>query len=327
MSRAFLLSCLRSCLASCFLLGGCLSNTHRVPKSDLVTLSQLPPAERGRSVRVIQSFAGDEEPPGARHVGVGAAIIIAPGPGRVGPGPRPAPSRAQLKANESKFWIVAAAIAALGLTFTEGVRYDGWVELHPMYPVHLYGPWGEYTWVPLAQLSPEQAMWASRAFVREGEGPWRHLGRAPLDRVGLTYALLLGASELPSIDMSVERGFMGHIQLGGFPVQSFGILLDFGLGWGQNDQGSTITDSRNALELQLLPLSAGIFHAGAFGQVGFARRLQDGPGGGGEQDLLVGAGAILQLELTTRLALMGRAGLSWVYDEQITDFTVGVAIY
>jgi hypothetical protein len=134
-------------------------------------------------------------------------------------------------------------------------------------------------------------------------------------------------TELPSIDGSEAQGFMGHIQLGGFPVQQLGILLDFGLGFGQNEMNSTVTDTRNALELQLIPLQAGIFHAGGFGQVGFAQRLQDGPGGGGQNDMLFGGGAILQLDLTTRLALTGRAGVSFVYGTEVTDFTVGLSIY
>jgi hypothetical protein len=306
--------------------GGCLSNTHRIPKGDLVVLAQVPPEQRGRRVRVIQGFAGDEGPPEAPAVRAGAVIVIAPSPG---PGPvgRPSGAPARLQARESKAWIALAAIAALGLTFSEGIRYDGWVELHPMHPVHLYGPYGEYFWRPLAQIDPQTAAWASRAFVREGEGPWRPLGRAPLDRVGLTYSLLLGASELPSVDESERRGFMGHIQIGGFPIQELGILLDFGLAWGENELGATVSDTRNALELQLIPLRAGLVHAGGFVQGGFAQRLQDGPGGGGESDLLYGGGALLQIDLTTRLALTGRAGVAFVYDEQVTDFTVGLSVY
>jgi hypothetical protein len=319
---------MRSLLVACLALGGCLSNTHRIPKGDLMALSQTAPAERGRSVRVIQGFAGDEGPPAAPGVHVGVAVVVTPTHSHSPARRSPAPARSQ--SMDNKFWIVAAAIGALALTFSEGMRYDGWVELHPMHPVHLYGPYGEYTWIPLAQIDPETAAWASRAYVREGEGPWNRLGRAPLDRVGLTYGLLLGASELPSSDGSERRGFMGHIQLGGFPVQQVGILLDFALGWGENELGATVTDNRNSLELQIIPLEAGGFHAGGFGQVGLARRLQDhsdGPGARGESDVLYGGGAILQLDLTTRLALTGRAGVAFVYDEMVTDFTVGLSIY
>jgi hypothetical protein len=313
----------RTLMAAALLVGGCLSNTHRIPKADLMALSQTPPAERGRSVRVIQGFAGDEGPPEAPAVHVGAAVVLTPGPAPVRR--TPAPARAQ--ASDSKAWIALAVIAALGFTLTEGLRFDGWAELHPMHPVHLYGPWGEYTWVPLAQLDPQTAAWASRAFVREGEGPWRRLERAPLDRVGLTYGVLLGASELPSVDGSSKNGFMAHIQFGGFPIQQVGILLDFALAYGENELGAAVSDNRNALELQIIPLQAGIFHGGGFGQVGFARRLEDGPGGGGESDVFYGGGALLQLDLTTRLALTGRAGMAVVYDETITDFTVGLSIY
>src|SRR5690606_27728348 len=119
------------------------------------------------------------------------------------------------------------------LVFTEGTRYDGWVGLHPMHPVHLYGPGGEYTWMPLAHLTPEVAAWADAAVVRQEEGPWRQLGRAPLNRRGLTYSLLLGGGEVSLIGDDPQPGFAGHIQFGFFPTQEVGVQLDLGFGWAE----------------------------------------------------------------------------------------------
>ena len=93
----------------------------------------------------------------------------------------------------------AAAVAAVALAVTEGARYDGWVRLHPMHPVHLYGP-GGYRVMPLAWVDPETAAWSTRAVVRPNEGPWQPLGRAPLDRHGFTYSVLGGAGQVVSGD-------------------------------------------------------------------------------------------------------------------------------
>ena len=89
---------------------------------------------------------------------------------------------------------------------------------------------------------------------------------------------------------------------------------------------NTIFDGRYSLELDVMPLSAGIFHAGAFGQIGLAYRSDDGIQHD-DQDTLFGAGAKAQLELTTRLALTLRAGQTWVHDESLSELTFGVSIY
>ncbi len=320
------------------LTAGCLGSQHVIPKGDLIALSQTDPQTRGEQVRVIQGYASDDGPPPAPEVHSGAVIIIAPVPD-VTPGPTHSGRRARVsrggrtkalakaKADDAKAWIVVAALVAVGLAVTEGARYDGWVRLHPMHPVHIYGPGGHYSWVPLAQLDPETARWARKAYVRDTEGPWQHLGRAPLNRRGLTYSVFLGGSEFISADGSDNSGFLSHIQFGFYPMQTFGVQLDFGLGWADNLSGDTIFDSRWALELDLLPVSAGPFHAGVYGQAGMAARFEDGPSGQDKSDVLIGAGAKLQLELTTRLAITARAGLSRLYENSVADVGVGISIY
>ncbi len=310
---------------------GCLSTAHRIPRAELMALAQKPPESRGDRVRVIQAWAGDEGPPRAPAVDSGAHVYVGVGvDGDVG-GPIvnhvASPQAAKLQAHESKDWIILAALLAITLAATEGARYDGWVRLHPMYPIHLYGPNGEYTWVPLAQLDPQTAAWAQRAYVREGEGPWTALGRAPLDRVGFTYSVLLGAGQIPSVDGARTPGFLGHLQLGVFPAKTVGLLFDLGLGWRDDLAANTTYDARYALELQAVPFAAGPFHFGGFGQLGFATRLEDAPGGRDSSSTLFGGGAMLQIELTTRLAITARAGLTNTHGENLEEALVGLSIY
>ena len=344
-SRSSLALLVAAALAS----GGCLSSTYRIPRGSLQELAQTPPAERGRRVRVIQNVGGGDDPPRATRVESSTTIIIVgdvggPGyghggggggpSGRPGTGVRPGggigPS-AKLAADDSRAWLVIAAIAAVALATTEGARYDGWVAMHPMMPVHLYGPNGEYMVVPLAQVTPELAAWADRAVVRETEGPWQETGRAPLNRVGFTYAVLGGLSNIPSALGDDSTGFLGHIQFGYFPAQQFGLNLDIGLGSRSNEAGLSIFDGRYSLEAQVYPLAAGPFHAGLFGQVGLATHLEDGaPINGRSRDKggnLYGGGALAQLDLTTRLALTARAGYIILMGEPVTEFALGLAIY
>ncbi|WP_428265243.1 hypothetical protein [Haliangium sp.] len=319
---------------------GCLSATHVIPRGELQTLAQQPPEQRAERVRVVQGFAGTAEDPPPAPVVHSHTVVVVDGPVRVGPrvsrrprydhgGPGHIGSSgskaAKAAADDSKAWLIVAAALGVGLAVTEGARFDGWVKLHPMHPVHLYGPNGEYTWVPLAQLDPGTAAWASKAFVRETEGPWDRLERAPLDRRGWTYAVLLGSGEITAAD-GTKSGFMGHVQFGYFPVQTVGILVDIGVGWRNDDRAETIYDSRWALELQALPLAAGPIHGGLFGQFGAATRLDDGPGPDRSGNLL-GGGALVQLDLTTYLALTARAGVTYLYGEPVSDLTLGLSIY
>jgi hypothetical protein len=326
-------------LATALLSTGCLSSTYRIPHGELQALAQTAPAERGKRVRVVQNVGSQDDPPAAQHVDSSTTVIIvADGDSRGstgyrgnGNGLRPGggygPS-GKLAADDSKAWIILAAVVAITLAATEGARYDGWVAMHPMMPVHLFGPNGEYMMVPLAQLTPDQAAWADHAVVREGEGPWSESGRAPLDRAGFTYSLFFGQAQLKSFDGANDAGFQSHIQLGYFPVQQFGLQLDFGLGWRNNPQNLTAFSGRYSLELDAYPLAAGPFHAGLFGQVGLASRIEDAyPMNGDKHGTLAGGGALAQLELTTRLALTARAGYVMVMGDPEAELSLGLSIY
>jgi hypothetical protein len=180
--------------------------------------------------------------------------------------------------------------------------------------------------MPLAQVTPDVAAWADVAIVRESEGPWEPLGRAPLDRVGFTYSLLLGGGQFALLGTDPEAGFQSHLQVGYYPLQMFGVQLDLAYGWAEDDFGNTLFDARGGVELDLLPLRAGRLHGGVFGVLGVSSRFDDGIQFD-DQDGYLGGGGILQLELTTRLALTGRGGVTRVHDEHLSELTVGVSIY
>lgn len=229
------------------------------------------------------------------------------------------------KKDNAKALLILAGVAAVALAATEGARYDGWVNLHPMHPVHLYGP-GGYTVLPLAHIDPQTAAWASHAYVREEEGPWTETGRAPLNRQGFTYSLIFGAGEVPVIDYNADPGFNGHIQFGYFPTKNLGLNLDIGMAWTNDANQQTIYTSRTAFELQGYLVKAGPVHAGLWGQVGVASRFDDGIGFDDNSNL-VGAGANLQLDVTTRLAITGRLGSTRSFGEWANEIGLGVSIY
>jgi hypothetical protein len=312
-----------ACLA--LLLSGCLSSTHIIPKADLMALTQEPPEVRAQHVRVIQGFQGADEPPAAPRVGVETVIIVTPPPPL--PVARPSGiSSAKGDADRAKMWLIVAAVTALGLAVTEGSRLDGWVAMHPMQPVHLYGP-GGYTWVPLAQLDAQTAAWAEKAFVREEEGPpWQTVARAPLDRRGGTFGLLLGGGQLFDLDGTSPGGFLGHIELGFAPVHQLAILLDFGLGFAESAT-QTLYESRSAVELKLFPF-AGLrpLHPGVYGELGLEFRNADDPSAQ-SHSIYAGAGGVLELELTARLALTVRGGLASEYSRTGAELVGGITVY
>jgi len=312
------------------ILSGCLGQSHVIPPSELRALANTEPAARGQSVRVVQSFAGSEPPPAPYVDGSTQVSMVVVSPVHVHTGghvSKPKTPSAKTKADDAWVWVVLAAAVAIGAAVTEGMRYDGWVELHPMHPVHLYGWDGTYTWMPLAHVTPETAAWARQAIVRPNEGPWRNLGRAPLDRRGWTYSMLIGSSEVPDGASADQRGFTSHIQFGRFFSQQVGVMLDISLGWANSVTNDVLYDSRTGLELQFMPLSAGRFHAGGFAQMGLGQRLDDTGADRDRSGYFYGVGGNVQLELTTRLAITARAGVTGIYGTNTSDFTIGLSIY
>lgn len=312
---------------------GCLSNTHRIPKQDLLALTSIAPEARGERVRIIQNFQSNDDPPSAERVDGNTTVFVgvhvggSTGPRhrapRGGGSGTSSATKAASRADRGWYWVVLAAAVGIGLAATEGARYDGWVRLHPMHPVHLLGANGEYAMVPLAALDQQNLAWVDRAVVRDTEGPWQPLGRAPLNRKGLTYSILLGTAELGALDGTQANGFQSHIMFGYFPNGIIGISLDLGLGW-RGVGEDTVFEGKNALDLSVLPVAAGPVHFGGYGQIGYAARFQ------GNDDLrttFTGAGLLGQLELTTRLAITARVGLAKAYGERTSEALVGISVY
>lgn len=354
MRNVVLLSFLGLALAST----GCLSSSHRIGKGELLKLSRTAPEQRGESVRVVQGLGTTEGPPRAERVNNNTVVVVhspiwidgrphhhghhhsggnatsstSTGGGTVGGGggggkSSGGSSLAKGKKDSGKALIILAAAAAVGLAATEGARYDGWVKLHPMHPVHLYGPYGAYTVLPLAHIDEQTAAWADHAYVRSGEGPFTKLGRAPLNRKGFTYSVFLGAGEVPLADgFEADPGFNGHIQFGYFFSKQVGLQLDLGMAWTDDDLGNTIYTSRNSLELQAFLAKAGPVHGGLFGQIGVASRFDDGLQFDDTSNFL-GGGGLLQLDITTRLALTGRVGVTRSFGEAANEIGIGLSIY
>jgi len=321
---------------------GCLQSTHRIPRGELMRLAMMPSDQRGEHVRVVQELGG-EQPPAATpvtaetHVDVifVPAIDVHVGRPRPPAGVRTGGSGGKsvgrlglgsMKADEAWVIFAIAAGAAVVLAATEGARYDGWVQLHPMQPVHLWGP-GGYAVMPLAAIDPATAAWADRAVVRPSEGPWTPQGRAPLDRAGWSYSVLLGAATSTSSEGDRGIGTSGRVQLGYFPVHAFGLQLDWGFSARDNVVGETLFDNRLGLEATFAPFDAGPVHAGVYGGVALADRFEDGVRDGRSHDTALSGGALLQLGLTTRLALTGRFGASRAYDAVEREALLGLSIY
>jgi len=319
---------------------GCLSSSHRIGKGELMRLSRTAPQQRGDNVRVVQNLGSGTEPPPAERVNsnttviVGSPIWIDGTPHHHGHHHAPAHSGsfpgskglAAGKKDAAIALLVLAGIVTVALAATEGARYDGWVKLHPMHPLHLYGPYGAHTVVPLAQLDERTAAWAAHAYVRSEEGPFHHLGRAALDRHGLTFSMLLGTGEVPVIGVDTIAGANSHLQFGYFFNQSIGLQVDFGFGWAEDSLQNTIYTSRTALELQVYPLQAGRFHLGGFGQIGGINRFDDGIAFD-DSSTVYGLGALAQFDITTRLALTARLGTTQSFGRWAKEATIGISIF
>jgi hypothetical protein len=332
-------------LAGSLIASGCSVNRYKIPTSELLRLSQVPPAARGQHVRVIQEI-GESDVPAAPPVSGETQIVFGPQI-NIGGSARPVPSHGGSRFGGSKIggaggdgkgaaiaFLVIAATAMVTAAVIEGTRFDGYAQLHPMHPVHLIGRDGNYTVVPLAGLDANAAAWAETAVVRPSEGPWRELERAPLSRRGLTYGMYGGTGSLRSADGTLAMGTAWTVQLGYFPTQEVGLLVSQFFGWRDNKYGATLFESRTTAELQVLPVQLGILHAGLYGGAGEAYRFEDAITLAGSQviagydssNAFVG-GAMFQLDINTRIALTGRLGLANAHGEQMHDVLIGLSVY
>ena len=332
-------------LAICVVASGCGTQSYRVTSSELARLSQVPQADRGRRVRVVQQLSEADMAP-APAVSDSTTIIFVPdiefdmrvrsGPG-YGGGRGLGGGGGGIKlggggaANDSKaqavVFVALAVVALVAVAGIEGSRFDGYAQLHPMYPVHLFGRDGGYTVVPLAWVDANAARWADHAVIRSNEGPFTPLDRAPLDREGWTYGVYGGLGSLQSAAGDTDTGPAFTVQIGYFPEQRFGVLFSQAVGWRQNRVNATMYESRSTLELQALPVQLGIFHAGVYGGIGGAYRLEDSISHGNEGSSAFTLGGMFQLDINTRIALTARLGTAFAHGEHMNDVIVGLSVY
>jgi len=222
---------------------------------------------------------------------------------------------------------VIAATALVVAAAVEGSRDDGYVQLHPMHPLYLFGLDGSRAVMPLAELDPDSAAFSRFAIVRSNEGPWHWLGRAALDREGWTYAMFGGIGTYQSADGSKASGTATTIQLGFFPEQHVGVVANWFFGWRNNNELQTLFETRYTLELQGYLAQAGALHFGLYGGGGGATRLEDGVVGGNSSSLALQGGALVQLDFNTRLALTARIGQTYAHDERMSEAMLGLSVY
>jgi hypothetical protein len=338
-------------VAGLLIASGCGANTYRIPNSDLQRLAAMPPEARGQQVRVIQDMT-DSDVPATQPVTTDTQVVIVPNitithdrsrggwsggggsrwgsrGGRWGGGGGKSSgggSASDAKAAAVAF-IVIAAVALFAIAAAEGSRFDGWAQLHPMHPVHLFGKDGGYTVMPLAWIDPGTAAWADKAIVRRSEGPWREYGRHPLHRTGPTYSMYGGLGSLRSAHGDLAMGPAFTIQAGYFPAQQIGVVGSIFFGWRDNQALETLFESRYTLELQVMPVAAGALHAGFYAGAGAAYRFEDGVRNGNSGSTALTGGAMLQLDVNTRIALTARLGLAKAHEERMTDVLFGVSVY
>lgn len=308
---------------------GCLGSTYSVPKGELLALAVAPPQTRGGALYVEQGFAGDGPPEScciSRSGGGGGDVVGVSGGGGDGGsgGSRPSNS-ASGNIRDARAILIAGAALTVALAVNEGRRFTGWVAVEPDHPLYLRGPGGEYVRLALSDLDAGTAAWAQEGFIRADDGTLSRLRRAPLDRRGLSWTMLGGTAQIGGAT-GIASGFMSHMQAGYFPLRQIGVAFDLGIGWRDADQDDAVYRIHGAGELELFPLAVGRVHAGAFAQLGLAARSDDGAG----RDIAstqVAGGGLLQVELSTYLALTGRAGITQAFGEHTTEMTLGLSIY
>jgi hypothetical protein len=348
------------------LASGCLSNEYVIPSDELARVVQLPPQTRGQEVRVVQQVgnrraaAGPQDwpteegpPPPDTYLDMHLDVPVGGG-GHPRPAPagvRPLPARPR---GDTSLWrggsgggggggkddlvvvalvlLAVAAVSMVALGATEGARYDGRTAVAPGQPVHLESDFAPERVVPLAALTPADLTGVRRALVMDDEGyGLPRTGRAPLDRRGFAFKLDLGtlAARVGAADEAVS-GLTANIQVGGFPWQRVGIMGSLSLGGGTDSLGRTFVRDGVGVELQTFPVHLGRLHAGPFAHAG--AQLGAEPDQDAVSGPAVGGGVLLELDLTTRLALYGRGDVTAARLERdgwrsTAAVTVGMAVY
>jgi hypothetical protein len=227
--------------------------------------------------------------------------------------------------------LAVAALAAVGLVASEGSRFDGYAQMWPGQPVHLQRTDGTNAVVPLGDLSPGDIAATVEAKVLDSEGYGIRRLESVLDRRGMVFKLDMGTMAFRRGDFAAT-GLSGDIGLGFFPTSSIGILLGTTLGGATDGLGDTLTRHAFFLEVEALPVAAARrLHFGGYvnGGIGFAATTADG--GVAESGPAFGGGALVELDVTGRMALTLRGGVNVAQFESgwspAANFGLGLAIY
>jgi len=224
--------------------------------------------------------------------------------------------------------VVGAALMVFVLAGTEGARYDGWFGLPPNELLYVDEPDGSVTAVPLAAVTPDLADRSRGAVMYEGrDDRYLRLGRAPLDRVGLTVSSGPVAAAIPTVGRDggdTGFGFGGRAFFGGFFTQQFGAGLTVDVL--ASTHGQILAGG--GVEAQAMPLT----HVGAYLGAGGYVVVADGPPAQSFSAWYARAGLQLELPLTTRLTAQLRLGASRIAPRDlpaayVPEASVGMAVY
>ena len=227
--------------------------------------------------------------------------------------------------------VVAAVAATVGAAATEGARFDGKAVVAPNHNVYLKRNDGGEMVQRLDFLMPQDLAGVNQVEVSDAEGYGMMLvERDPLNRKGFAFKLD-GGSMGTRLDGFSSRGGGANIQFGYFFAKKLGLLATSTLTGGTDSTARGFFRSQFGGELQGFLPGLGPIHLGGYGSFGTLRTEIDGAGS--TSGTAWGAGGLLEVELTTRLALDFRVGGSWSnsarngagYDG--LGVTAGLAIY
>lgn len=334
-------------LVFALLSSGCLSNRYSISREELVRVASLPPESRGHQVGVLQDLGNESRPNG--YAAADVAVDVAISSSAIRSAARlAARSRARRDSSDDRdspdldgvdgaaavavvaVVVLSAGIVLMsGLAATEGSRYDGWVGVDPNRLLYLDYFDGRRIAMPLHRLTVDDALSVYRAAVYADEpGRFDEVGHRPLDRVGATFALDIGASGTatqgawwPSV----------RIAVGGFFLQQLGAHAFFDGTFGSQD--GLLLNLRYGAEVQAYPLEVDLFSLGLYATAFDNHRVQSLPSGDAVQEHAFGwgGGLAIQLAVSTRLAVTLRGGPVLVHErggDTITGHvTVGAAVY
>lgn len=356
-----------SVVAASMLATSCLSSSYTLSRDELSRLARTPPAQRWQAVRATQRILGGDTAPDATEVGAPSETVVVPAtywfdgrwynvPGGWQRARSGVSVRVPTVATSSRgggrsassggssgggsgggrggeavvvlVVVVAAAVMVFVLAGTEGARYDGWLGLPPDEPLYVDQADGSLVAVPLSGLTPELADNARGAAVYEGPSArYLQLGRAPLNRRGLSVQSALVTAAVPRLDDPSGGwavGVGGRAFLGGFPVQQVGVGATTDV-MGTTD-GTVIANV--GAEAQVMPLTS----VGAYVGAGWSW-IHPGASGRRLSTWNLRAGAQFELPFTTRLTGSLRAGVTrYAGDASAPDawspeLTLGLSVY